>query len=352
MARQRKRERNTKHSPLAASQPNRLARFWHPGCLMFATALLVATPLVPSERTEITGAALPYIMLWLVLALVWFAGGALLKVQPGKLSWIDAAMLALVAWQAVSGIVMQQHGAPRPTINAVWTWVSFGVIVVMLRQLLSDRRESRSLCAVMIALAVCLSVIAFYQAAITLPGDRAAYEADPEKSLSEANVHAPEGSAARKQFEARLYSSEPTATFSLTNSLAGFLAPWFVLLLGIAATRILPLPLGEGRGEGSEEEAAQGSGFRVQEFRFATFYSLLGIACLIAICLLLTKSRTAWLATLVGVAAIGAVVLFARANRRQALLAVGGFASLAAIAIFLATIFLPNVSSTAALSLK
>ena len=348
MARKSKRQR--KNDP-PASRPPGLADWWRPGCLCLAIALLVATPLVPTERTELTGNALPYVMLWLVLALAWFAGAAWLHISLARLDWIDGLLVALAGWHVVSGLVMMYHGAPRLTINAMWSWVSFAVIAVLLRQLVRGASEAKAVCSAMMAIAVCLAVMAFYQAFITYPAQRATYERDKDAALERAGIHAPEGSALRKQFEARLYSSEPTATFSLTNSLAGYLAPWLVFAVGIAAV--------EGFG-------VQGSGFRIEEpgvrdrepttrsFASVTWIGIVVTIFLLAFCLLLTKSRTAWLATLIGVAGVGAMVLWLCQLRK--LLAVATCVNVGVVAVVVALGFagmLPDrIISAAALSLK
>jgi O-antigen ligase len=260
-----------------------------------ATALAVAAPLVPSERTELTGAALPAAMLWLLTALLWFAGAWLTRQPIRKLEIVDYLALALGAWIAASGVVMLGSGQPRATINAIWTWLSLIVAFFLFRQLLRSQREVRALCAVMIGLAVGLSIIAMHQTFIAYPAMRALYERDPEEALRQAGISAPPGTMQRKQFEDRLNSTEPNATFSLTNSLAGFIAPWLVVLIAVASSR---------RCVGDRKETRG----------LETLTTGL-IALPLLICLLLTKSRSAWLATLLGIAAIALARLLARGQR-------------------------------------
>ncbi len=88
-----------------------------------------------------TGTALPLVMLWLLLALVWFGGALLLRVPIARFSWIDGVVIALAGWHGLSGLLMMGSGAPRLTINAIWTWVGFAVTLVMLRQLLKAEGE-------------------------------------------------------------------------------------------------------------------------------------------------------------------------------------------------------------------
>ena len=119
----------------------------------------------------------------------------------------------------------------------------------------------------MVALAVAISGYGLYQCAYELPHTRAKYKANPDRALSDAGLSFPPDSPGRKLFEDRLANTEPMATFALTNSLAGFLAPWLVVLAGMIC--------GAGR-----------NGKR-----------LLGMAVPlipIAVCLLLTKSRSGY----------------------------------------------------------
>ena len=67
-----------------------------------------------------------------------------------------------------------------------------------------------------------------------MPHTRAEYQADPDRALRDAGLWFPPDSPERKLFEDRLANTEPMATFALTNSLAAFLAPWLVMLAGIA----------------------------------------------------------------------------------------------------------------------
>ena len=133
-----------------------------------------------------------------------------------------------------------------------------------------------------------LSALAYEQYFIRNPADRAEYAADPDAMLQKYGQWMPPGSREREAFELRLASKEPLATFALTNSLAGFLTPWFVLLLAI-------LLLGAKRSQNTAPPVAPDS--RLPRLAF----SLRAIAAVVVVgCLLLTKSRSAWVGTLVG----------------------------------------------------
>ena len=122
--------------------------------------------------------------------------------------------------------------------------------------------------------------------------------------LREAGVDPAPDSPERKLFEDRLNSTEPLATFALANSLAGFLAPWFLVALGIAAAA---------RG-GADATAALKSGPSRAGMRAAESVERPGrvalaagaAAVFIGFCLLLTKSRTALLAAGLGICLVAA----------------------------------------------
>ncbi len=127
---------------------------------------------------------------------------------------------------------------------------------------------------VMIATAVAVSGYGFYQCYYEMPQLRAEYAADPERALAEVGLSL--DSPERRTFEDRLNNTEPLAAFALTNSLAGFLTPWLVMLVGIAALEL------------------RGGCARGQPWRL--------LLCLapIAACLLLTKSRSGYVAAVAG----------------------------------------------------
>ena len=153
----------------------------------------------------------------------------------------------------------------------------------------------------MLGLAVGGSLHGAWQYFVTMPAQRAEYknssEAERKEVLRNNGVDPAPGSPSRVQFENRLDSSEPYATFALANSLAGVLAPWMVLLLG-APLLYRHTPTSRGAVESTETvESISGLGLK----RSAR---MMIAACVMVAamggCLVLTKSRTGVLAAALG----------------------------------------------------
>jgi len=270
-----------------------------PWLLAALVALLVARPMLPSEAVATAGDGLPLVMLWITLAAFWLVG------QIGRarfflrFGWIDASVLLLIVLHTLAAAWGAKHGSPRPAVNMLWEWVALGLTFFLVRQLVVYPRDCRAVVAVMIALAVGLSGYGLYQYFYEMPQTRAAYEADPDETLRGAGLWFPPGSPERQIFETRLGSSEPLATFALTNSLAGFLTPWLVLLAGVLLCRAAWC------GEASAREAPEEPCTRDRASGDSRRHWLLLIpAAAMATCLLLTHSRSAFIAVLAGMAAV------------------------------------------------
>ncbi len=242
-----------------------------------AVALLVATPLIPSEAVAQEGTGAVLVMLWFLLLPTWLLCRLASTQRWLRLDATIAAVLVFLAVHTVSGLACLSSGNGRYALNVVWQWLSFGAAFFLVRQMVISPRRVRALLAVMLGLAVTLSSHGVYQYFVVMPQNRADYKRDPEETLRKIGVVAPPGSLERRQIEDRLFSVEPTSTFALTNSLASFLSPLLVLLAGIAVAN--PTRLRTDRG---------------------MLAAVLGVCLIVGACLLLTKSRTAFLATAAG----------------------------------------------------
>jgi hypothetical protein len=310
--------------------PDEVLRGWLLGAFV---AVCVGRVLVPSEAVSWQGDGHPFTLLLLLLAGGYFV--VVLRRGGWSRSWglVDTAVvvLALVCiTSATLGVIATLFDAgnnpefetrvasPRPAINMAWEWTGLALVFFLARQLIANSLETRALVAVMIALAVVVSGLGLYQIFVSLPADRAAYAENPDEMLRRIGQWYPPGSPERARFEDRLNSTEPLGTFALANSLAGFLAPWLIVGLGVLGSIVFARA-----GRKAESTAADN--------RFwAARTAGLGI-CLVAVfvCVLLTKSRTAYLAIAIGSLAMGLRLLllasesFRRAQIWRWLVAVG-----------------------------
>lgn len=278
-------------------------------------AMCVCTPLIPSESAASFGALVVLVMLWLLLLLAWSAIAVLKRTPWSRLQAVDLAVLIFFALHTLSAVVMARHGHPRPVINTLWQWLAMGVTYLLTRQLLRGTVVQRAVCASLVGLAAGLAAVAFYQFFISGPALRADFDRDPAGMLRRAGIEAALDSPEAVLFRDRIQSTEPTATFALTNSLAGFLAPWLIFVLGVGVVFW--------RNRESSRD------WRV----------VIGVAlCVIALgfCLLLTKSRTAVLATGLGVGLLALEQLRSRGWIGWRVLVVGG---LLIALLFAATVF-------------
>jgi hypothetical protein len=248
-------------------------------------AIYVARPLLPSESpTTVAGDGLPFVMLTLILSAIWLLG-RLAEPRPAiRFGFVEALWVSLLAWQATSTYSTTQSGYARAAINTFWEWAGLGLSYLLLRQLRRTDSEKRAVCVVMIGLALVLSSDGVYQFFIENPANRVLYWANPDRALQEQGIDAPAGSTARYLFEQRLASSEPTATFALANSLAGFLTPWLLMTIALGW-------LADGGCAGAP-------------LRGRNWIAVGVCAVAMAMCLMQTKSRAGLLALIAGIVAL------------------------------------------------
>lgn len=130
--------------------------------------------------------------------------------------------------------MMAWSGNPRATINSVWQWIAYAAMFFLARQWMVSLVAQRAFCTAMLALAVALSGLGYYQYFVSMPETRARYLEDPAEAMRQANLGEHADPQLRELFRNRVMSVEPIATFALTNSLAAFLTPWLVLGAGAA----------------------------------------------------------------------------------------------------------------------
>jgi len=263
---------------------------------MSCVALLVASAYMPGDSRAVGEGMLIWPLLaWFALAFAWSIyqyrfSGVLLRTD-----WTLGLWLVATIGMLISLGVHREWGDFRTSLNLWWQWSGYAIALMLCLQLIRSGREMRGVVAVMVAAAVALAVVGIYDSLVQIPGLRSEYFSNTEagriEMLQQAGIQdAAVGSPQRYHFESRLQSPEPFVTFSLTNSLAGFLAPWLTVLLGIVFTI-----------------QWQGRDRRL-------LIRLLLICLTLAVCLVLTKSRSAWCAILIVVGVM--VAIQSRSNQR------------------------------------
>jgi O-antigen ligase/tetratricopeptide (TPR) repeat protein len=170
----------------------------------------------------------------------------------------------------------------RPAINLAWEWIALGMTYLLLRHLPRTRGESSALAAALVATAFAVSVYGLYQGGVELPQIRKEYEKNPDRFVARhPELGIAPGSREQFLFGKRLVDSiEPTSTFALTNSLAGFIVGPLVLALAVVLHNLA-----------RREEVRVG---------WVVLFQAALMLLIMLVCLLLTKSRSAYIGLLVG----------------------------------------------------
>lgn len=264
------------------------------GGLMLAwlAALLAARWLIPTEGA-VEGMTLWLVQLVLLTAVARMAWVWRFGESPLRFDAMDGAIALLIVAQTVSALaVVFGVGNSRAAINLAWEWVGSGVLIWLLRQ---ELRATRAVLPLCLGLSLTAGVLAGYGLwqhyvwydemsreydRLTTEHDRLSQSSTDARRLQSLRAEMsrqgiPVEPAARQSLEQRLKASrEPFGLFALANTFAGLLAVMSLVLLGTLSGFSL-------------RNAALGAPLGL---RLAT----MGLLFVIAFCLLLTKSRTAW----------------------------------------------------------
>ena len=297
-----------------------------------AVMLLVARVLVPTEGA-VQGDSLWITLLWFPVAAVWMlfrhssssfspttspppreTSRGRWTFRPGRV--LEAGVVLLVTGHLLATAGVFLHGGDRrAAVNLLWEWVALATAWYVLRSLLAGSTFRRQLLRVMLALVVATSTYGLWQHFVWYPQTAVQYTSlrteldellqnpaptaaelrrrqELQNRLTERQI--PLDGPARALWENRLTAStEPFGTFALANTFGGFLAGWLFLL---ATTTLVPQMLAGplGSSPASSDAAAAGAG----SFRHTLIPA--GMLLLVVACLLLTKSRTAWVGTAAG----------------------------------------------------
>jgi hypothetical protein len=194
--------------------------------------------------------------------------------------WMGAGLfcvwLALATWWTIG------RGNARFAVNGFWQWTSLVVLSATIVSLALQRGFSRACLVLLVGIAMGVVVYGYWEYGVIQPALRAQLQSNPDSLFRNEGI--PMDSSAGLLMADRIRSTEMRSVYALANSLGGFLACTWVVLLGLLA-RVW-----------EDRQPETGWALRVR-------WSLLAViaACsLVFIALLLTKSRTAWLAAAAG----------------------------------------------------
>lgn len=251
-----------------------------------------------------------------------------------KLDGLQWAVWLLAGGHVLSGcLVVASSGDRRAALNLSWEWLGLAIAAPLLRLVLANSRARREWTVVALGAVITLSTYGFIQRNYIFPQTVAQYqkvrqELDEvehqalgnngeglnyrtqtriqklQNQLIEQGVqpHMLAGSS-RSLFEARLlHSTEILGRFALANTFAGLLLVWWIILtaqtLGKLRAGVSPVP---GTSETGTSKADTADRARPR-MHLAKIAFLVACSLLIGYCLLLTKSRTAYIATIAGLA--------------------------------------------------
>jgi hypothetical protein len=272
---------------------------------IFAMALLTAAFLWPTEDA-VNGGGLHLVILWLTLAgliglryLIAARGKQSESLQTAGFGIVDYGVLLILIGHVLStAYVFYVVGDRRSALNLTFEWAGLFVAWRIFRHLSLDRLQAIQILQVVTTISVGLAVMGIWQHHVFYPEQAAWYRG--ERSALDKALAEPEGmglfrvSEIVARFQSKgiplegtdrvlwenrlLSSSEPFATFSLANTLAGVLAASLVLVIG---------------------QAVSARSFRRPSSVTAIIVPLLQ-ATVILYCLVLTKSRSAWAGAVMG----------------------------------------------------
>ncbi len=288
--------------------------------LLAAVSLLLVWRLLSPTEGASLGYGLWTAQLSYAALVLWSVGLWRRKTSQFQFHRIDVAVAFFIAGHLISGcLALTGDADQRATINMLAEWGGLGATYFLMRQTLTTWDIRRQIVVIMLATTTALAGLGLWQHYVWYPQTAAEYkkireELDQLQQLpaTGSNLAAAERlerrlldlgvpqtsleGRGRLGYEARLLSStEPLGQFALANTLAGLLTVWLIVLAGAMAQQLL--------------SASQ------QSTSAAGWICGIIIAILIAWCLLLTKSRTAYVGTIAG----GLAIILSMIARRSAL---------------------------------
>lgn len=271
--------------------------------LFFLLCLIVGLrPLVPNSSTAFS--------LHLILNLLIVSAAAvylLLHLQEKRIRIIRTGMeLPIVAFLAMIVISIHVAAYKRPALLTGYSWICYLVLFLLIVNSVCGA-ERRVLIWVLVASVLAVSLHGFHQRVWEMPALRKRLETEPDEVLREIGIPW----ATVDEVWGRLEGSRVFSSFTLSNSLAGFLAMVFPVELALLVGVI-----------------------RCRKRRFIRlgFYAVV-LVCTV-VCVYFTRSKGGWLAFLAGggIFAVWTFSEFLRRHKMAVAVVLIGFLALIAIA--------------------
>ncbi|QDT41303.1 MraY-like glycosyltransferase [Gimesia alba] len=278
--------------------------------LFLIGTLITARYFLPAESAP-QGETLAITFGWFILAIL-FCGTLLTeRTRVFRADRYDLGVWLLVLGQVISTLVMiyTAEGQQRAALNMMWEWVGLGLTFSLTRRLIATTSLRTTLLQGFLTTIVLLSIYGIWQHhwmydqlaqeylsvrqqydAADSPAERARFQ----QQLNSMGVPADSlTGSGQKLFEQRLLdSSEPLGMFALANTFAGLLAVGFL----ITFAQTIPVLFSKTANAASKSD------------RFKSWILVLP-TILIGYCLILTKSRTAWVGVMGGLVSLALLKL-------------------------------------------
>ena len=214
--------------------------------------------------------------------------------------WFDVVAAVFFGWVFVSLTVAwcSGNGAPRAMLTMLAHWGGFAAMFVTWRLLLNGRLMIRGMLLLLVAAVIGESSAAYYHYYHVGPQTRQEYF-DSQKQASGTNDDV-RLTGEQQLFQNRVESPEPLGTYSLTNSLAGVLAPWCVFLCGMFLL-------------GKSHSSNNRGWLRV------AMMLLMSMIAFVVFILMMTNSRSGNLAALFGVTCLMGYMIAAKVRNKRVL---------------------------------
>ena len=313
MSKRRKQNRSQSTQATSTSSApafDRLAGLLNGIQLFLIGTLITARYFLPAESAP-QGETLSITFGWLILAILFCGTLFTERTRTFRVDRYDLGVWLLVLGQVMSTLIMiySSEGQQRAALNMMWEWVGLGLTFSLTRRLIATSSLRTTLLQGFLTTIVLLSIYGIWQHhwmydqlaqeylsvrqqydTADSPAERARFQ----QQLNSMGVPADSlTGSGQKLFEQRLLdSSEPLGMFALANTFAGLLAVGFL----IAFAQTIPILFSKTANAVSKSD------------RFKSWILVLP-TILIGYCLVLTKSRTAWVGVMGGLVSLALLKL-------------------------------------------